>query len=78
MINLFGPTIAALILGELGGVTFFSPTDCKLDGGEPDNGAAGEVTVLPSSKSTDAEAEPSGEPSRTSYNNIIGLVMKTA
>lgn len=68
---LFGPIIVALILGELGGVTFFSPTVCKLEGGDPDKGAAGDVAVFISSRSTDAEAEPSGEPSRTSWKYRI-------
>lgn len=55
-----------LMLGELGGVmrSFLSGRDTR-EGGEPDNW--GTLSWV-SSKSTDAEAEVSGDPRRTSYN----------
>lgn len=66
MSHLFCPMYKLLILGELGGVmrSFLSGRDTR-EGGEPDNW--GTLSWV-SSKSTDAEAEVSGDPRRTSYN----------
>jgi len=57
------------MFGELGGVmrSFLSGRDTR-EGGEPDNW--GTVSWV-SSKSTDADAEVSGDPRRTSYNKPL-------
>jgi hypothetical protein len=57
------------MFGELGGVmrSFLSGRDTR-EGGEPDNW--GTVSWV-SSKSTDADAEFSGDPRRTSYNKPL-------
>lgn len=57
------------MFGELGGVmrSFLSGRDTR-EGGEPDNWG---IVSWVSSKSTDADAEVSGDPRRTSYNRPI-------
>ena len=56
-----------LMLGELGGVirSFLSGRDTR-EGGEPDNWG---TFSCASSKSTDADADESGDPRRTSYKD---------
>lgn len=67
--HLFCPIYKLLMFGELGGVmrSFLSGTDTR-EGGEPDNWG---TFSWVSSKSTDAEAEVSGDPRRTSYNKPL-------
>jgi hypothetical protein len=75
MSHLFCPIYKLLILGELGGVmrSFLSGSDTR-EGGEPDNWG---TLSWDSSKSTDAEAEVSGDPRRTSYNTILSWKFTT-
>lgn len=60
--NLLWVILRELIFGELGGVTFFSGIIVRLLGGEPDISEG----MFPSSKSTEALVELSGDPSFTS------------
>jgi hypothetical protein len=67
--HLFCPIYKLLMFGELGGVmrSFLSGRDTR-EGGEPDNWG---TFSWVSSKSTDADAELSGDPRRTSYNKPL-------